>query len=473
MGDSNKSGSVRLRSSPNSNSMLLRNIFDLPRPLFAVLIFVMSLVFVLPIFNQGDLNHTVVSSYAYLKGNIFNFYDYNQPILWGNDYLPILYLIFALWMAPYFYSGLPVASELIGPFALQPGEIAVLSPGEIIWAKLLLVLFFFASVLLLYRIAKLIHPHNLNSQSVVLWSYVLSPFALISFGVFSQYDIMGVVFTLWAVLMFLQKRMLAFAVLIGVALTFKFFAGLLVAPLLLLGNKRIRDIVGFGLIAAAPVILQFAMYWSNEAFRGRIFTQLISKSGGAATSWEAYAAVLAYVAICVSAYYSNYWKGTFEQKTVFFIVSSYGILLSVVVWHPQWVIILTPFIALVTGFLARPWVWLLWESIAFAAFVGYTVTYFIGNVDGTMIQKGALSTSFPQPGVTMASLFPPDLTPLLLTVTELFFVSAGLVLLFRIFRKSDREGKVPGLIFTVRSLTIWAAFIVPAFIAVYSVAAVV
>jgi hypothetical protein len=103
--------------------MLLRNIFDLPRPLFAVLIFVISLVFVLPIFNQGDLNHTVVSSYAYLKGNIFNFYDYNQPILWGNDYLPILYLIFALWMAPYFYSGLPVASELIGPFALQPGEI--------------------------------------------------------------------------------------------------------------------------------------------------------------------------------------------------------------------------------------------------------------------------------------------------------------------------------------------------------------
>jgi hypothetical protein len=350
---------------------------------------------------------------------------------------------------------------------LSPGEIVVISAGEIIWAKLLLVLFFFASAIILFRIAKIIHPNSSGRQSVAVWSYVLSPFALFSFGVFSQYDIIGVVFTLAAVYMFLQKRLFGFAVLIGFALTFKFFAALLVAPLLLLANKKFLQIVIYGMISAFPVVIQFAMYWSNDAFRGRIFTQLTSKAGGASTSWEAYAAVAAYFGILVAAYFSNKWPGSFEKKTVLFILSSYGMLLSVVVWHPQWVIILTPFIALAVSFLSRPGLWMLWEAVAFVAYVGYVVTFFKGNVDGVMIQRGALSSLFSEPTFFVADFYPLVLGSTLLLVTEFFFISAALALLINIFHLPKGKFQLPGFSYSVRILMLWAAFIVPAFLAIY------
>jgi hypothetical protein len=202
-----------------SNSVGQLNQFTKPR--LAIVLGLITLAAVLPTFNQGDLTHTVLSSYGYLQGHIIDFYDYNLTFVGGNDYLPILYVVFAAWMAPFYFLGMPIASEF--------GALT-LFPGEILWAKGLLVLFFVLSVRILYRIARLIHPDNRQRQALATWAFVLSPFALFAFGIFSQYDIIGVFFTLWAFQKLLQKQLSRFAVLIGVALTFKFFAGLLVLP---------------------------------------------------------------------------------------------------------------------------------------------------------------------------------------------------------------------------------------------------
>lgn len=446
----------------------IRGFLELKRPTFAVLLFILTLLFVVPVYNQGDLNHTVVSSYAYLKGHLFDFYDFNQPFMWGNDYLPLLYGIFALWMAPYFFLGFPVASEISGPVVLAPGDIAVLFPAEILWAKLLLVLFFLASVFLVYKIAKLIHPESHSRQSVAVWSYSLSPFALFSFGVFSQYDIIGVVFTLAAIYMFLQRKLLPFSIIIGFAISFKFFAALLVLPLLFLATKKFRKIFKFGMISIAPVVIQFLIYWSNDAFRGRIFTQITSKAEGAATGWEAYLAITVYLVVCVSAIFSDRWQGSFEQKTILFVLAPYGFVLASVVWHPQWLLILTPFIALMTSFMSRPYLWIIWESLAFIAFIGFVVTYFQGNVDGVMIQRGALGSHFPVGAVPISSFFPASLIPVFQELIKFFLISSTVVLTVEIFSSKKNNQVVPSALWSIRTFVIWLAFIVPTILAIYS-----
>ncbi len=458
---------LRFRDSIQRSKGEAKELLDLPKPISAILIFLSTLFIAVPLFNQGDLNHTVVSSYAYLKGHFLDFYDFNQPIVWANDYLPILYIIFAIWMAPYFFSGMPIASNSVEKFTWGPGEIVSLSGTEIVWAKLLLILFFWFSVVILFRIAKHVHPHDTGRQSVVVWAYVLSPFVLFSLGVFSQYDIIGVVFTLAAIYKLLQRKMVGFAVLIGIALTFKFFAAILVIPLLLLATKNFVQVIRLGLISLIPLLIQFAFYWPNESFQARIFVQLTSKAGGAATSWEAYAGVIAYMSLIVAAFASSKWRGSFDQKIVFVILASYGIMLNMVVWHPQWVILLAPFIALMISFLPRPLFWITWESVAFFAFIGFVVTFFQGNVDGVMISRGALGGLMPAASIPLMDFYPAEFFPWLLPIVKNFFLSPALVMLIQMFRVQTEPRPIPSVVWVMRSLTIWIAFIGPALAAVY------
>ena len=430
----------------------------IPKPKIAILFALVTLISVVPTFNQGDLNHTVVSSYGFLKGHFVDFYDFNKQIVGGNDYLPILYVIFATWMAPYYFLGLPVASM---------GGGMALFPLEIIWAKLLLILVFTLSVLLVSRIARLIHPNDVSRQALATWAFALSPFAIFAFGIFSQYDILGVFFTLWAFYMLLQRKMTKFAILIGIALTFKFFAGLLVLPLMLLATKKFFELLRLGLIASAPLLLQLLAFWSNDAFRNHIFSLVSGKADGAATSKWTYVVIAIYLLMCLAALLSDRWRGSFEQKAVLFAVTSYGLMFSIVVWHPQWLIILTPFLALMVSMISIARTWILWESVAFVAFMGLVVSYWKYNVDGWMIERGALADLFPNPKLLVSDFVPGWITSTFQTILRAFFLSPPIILLIQIFRKETDQEKVGEFTWLSRVSISWIAFIIPAFLAVY------
>jgi hypothetical protein len=352
------------------------------------------------------------------------------------------------------------------PIASQASGIA-LFPQEIIWAKLLITLVFFLSVLILFRIAKLIHPDNPSRYAIATWAFALSPFALFAFGIFSQYDILGVFFTLWAFHKLLQRKLTHFAILIGIALTFKFFAALFVLPLILLSSKRIIDIIKLGLISTVPLVLQLAAYWSNESFRDRIFGLVSLKAGGAVASGEIFIVVISYVIICLAAVLSNRWRGTFEQKAVLFTVTSYGLMLSVVAWHPQWLIILTPFLALMVSMISAARTWILWESLAFVAFVGIAVTEHKYNVDGLMIEKSSLASLFPSPKLLVSDFYPDELMTTFRAIMRVFFWSPPFLLLIEMFRKPKAQERLGGLSWASRVAVTWLAFIGPAFVAIY------
>ena len=77
---------------------------------FQIILSLITIVICFLFFLQRDLIHTALSSYAYLQGHITDFYEYNKLYLGGNDYLPTLYLIFALWNIPLHLLGLATYS---------------------------------------------------------------------------------------------------------------------------------------------------------------------------------------------------------------------------------------------------------------------------------------------------------------------------------------------------------------------------
>jgi hypothetical protein len=92
-----------------------------------------------------------------LNGHITDFYDYNKPLVDGNDYLPLMYIIFAIWNLPLKILGLTHDVETYGIWLNIP---------ELIWTKLLLVVFYFASAYIMYKICRYITNDEDNSKII-------------------------------------------------------------------------------------------------------------------------------------------------------------------------------------------------------------------------------------------------------------------------------------------------------------------
>ena len=191
-------------------------------PSVALVLFAASMAFSFLFFSHADLFHTVVSSYAYLDGHVVDFYDFNATVVERNDYLPGIYVIFAIWMSPFkLFGGMT-------PDALRPS--LTISPGELSWAKLLLVLVFLVTFYLISAIAKHAFPASDDTQRTVRSAYLMSPLAAFAVFTFGGYDIFSVVFTLLGVLMYFRRRSFWFVFWFSIAISFKYFAFFLFVP---------------------------------------------------------------------------------------------------------------------------------------------------------------------------------------------------------------------------------------------------
>lgn len=357
------------------------------------LLYLISLTLCFLVFKQSDLTHTYTSSYAYLYGHITDFYDYNQPFMVRNDYLPLMYVIFALWNLPLKLLGL-----------LTPADMGITiwrisTPIEILWSKLMLATFFFASVVLVGKIANLIRD---RSQPFVINPSILfatSPVAFFAVFIFSQYDVIGVFFTLLGLYFYFQKKFLRFAFCFSIAISFKYFACFIYLPLVLIIEKRPIHILMYGLIGILITFLQIAFYWHSEVFQNSFFALAGYKTGEAMDRTKAIYISFFYVALCMYAYFSNIKltlaTQVWARNTIFICGLAYALMFSLVRWHPQWLLILTPFFALSILFISPSKVFLRFEILAYIAFIWLCVNGWPKNVDVTMVQEGILQNSIP------------------------------------------------------------------------------
>jgi len=360
------------------------------------LFYFISLIVCFLLFRQSDITHTNASSFAYLHGHIANFYDYNKPLVGGNDYLPLVYLIFALWNLP--LKLLELIPEVTSSTWMTSSTIII------IWSKLLLVIFFFASIGLLGKISNQIGSfigQNSNQKMTLTPSllFLTSPFAIFSVFIFSGYDIFGAFFTLLGLYCYFQKKFFHFACWFSIAISLKFFAALIYLPLVLIIEKRILWLLAYGLMGLLASAIQYGLYWHSEIFRSEIFNLLMRKTDGETTHLKLILGSIAYCAVALRLYFLkiDISKNPIDwsRAAIFACIFSYALLFSLVHWHPQWIVIILPFTYLGYHFVVHQRILSWLEMIGYIGFICWCVNGWVQNVDITMAYGGVFGGSLP------------------------------------------------------------------------------
>lgn len=348
------------------------------------------------LFKQSDLTLTNNASFAYLYGHFGDFYDYNRPLFTGNNYLPAFYWIFAIWNIPLYFLGLTaeITSETV----------TLSTQVQTIWSKLLLAIFFFASVRLVGKISNQITaycplPSKFIGGISPKYLFATSPIAIFAVFIFSGYDIFGVLFILLGIHAYLARDLKKFVLWFSIAISFKYFAAFIFLPLVLIIEKRPLYLIMYGLCGVAFSAIQFWMYWHSEAFHFGIFGMIGEKGGGKGIGLRFILANLAYGVMCFYLYFSKFrFKDDgygWCRRAILACILSYALLFSWTLWHPQWLILITPFICLSYLFIRSQKFFLTVEILGYLGFAIFCINNWVGNVDNTMMYGGVFGEVLP------------------------------------------------------------------------------
>lgn len=293
-----------------------------------------------------DILHTGASSFALLRGHFLDFYEYNAPYFGGNSYMISTYILFAIWNIPL------AALGLMGPPTMnQP-------IGVRLWFKALPVTLFIASALVFYRLCRKFEDKTGLSAKWGTFLFLLTPTAFYSQYMFGQYDVFTVFFMALALKKLFDERehsLAWFSVLFGIATTFKYHALLFYIPILLYREKRLSKLIKSVVCYGLPILLVNLPYLASGFFSSGVegfsaldyfFAAYLGYYAGG--TWKLYLVPVIWVAFCVYAYVRATADEPFERLRDIAYLTGLVVWLAfgVVFWHPQWLMIATPFLAL-------------------------------------------------------------------------------------------------------------------------------
>ena len=314
------------------------------------------------LWNHPDIVETAQHTQILLKdifsGNFFAFYqdtmDAKAVLGYANaaHYHILFYVLCALWDLPLYLLSLVLP---VSNFAF------------VLWTKAFGTLAWILCGFLLQKVASLlgISVKYLPWTGYGLWLCPIAFFTVLGMG---QYDSLCLLFILGALYLYLQDKLLAFSLVMGMALVFKMFALFVFVPLLLLREKRLLRVVGYlviGMWLYLPGTLLFAGRNGDASF----FNSLIAQ--------RLFAQVLPFVA----------------QPSILLVA------LALVQWHPQWLILLTPFVLLTNWQSNQSQRWMLLHGISVAGFFLMTAYLFVGQIEANLFDFGIIGQWF---GVTIS-----------------------------------------------------------------------
>ena len=342
-------------------------------------------------FNHGDILHTIGCSSALLNGHFTDFYEINTKVFGSLNYLPSTYIIFAIW-------GLPL--RILGYL----NEVAMPPAGLIFWYKILTSIFFAGCGVLVYKIAKQIGYDAQRARYAIIL-FISSPIAIFSQFIFGQYDIITVFFMLLGLYFYFKNDLLKFTLWMSVAMTFKYFPIFIFLPMLALKEKRLSQLAKYALLVLVPVLLEISLYiWSPDFRSGvlhfpaanRVFSMAVVNVG----AWPFNIIFYIWPLIIIYAYLkdeseslaSNFWG----LRLALFAMA---LIFSTVLWHPQWMVILTPILALLIAASIRIDFFILLDSVFSFLFFSFTFRSFEMNVDTLLMKFGVWGPLNPNIGV--------------------------------------------------------------------------
>lgn len=256
---------------------------------------------------------------------------------WAN-YLPSTFIAYAIWNLPLYLTG------------HVPEEILTNSFVNTMWYKLLPVILYFATAQFMYKIGK---EMGFGEKKSLLckFAFLIFPMGVFSQFIFSQYDIFTVFFIVLGFWFYLRGKLWKTALMFGIAATFKYHAVLYFLALILLKEKKIRNLIKYTAVMAAPLLLEIVPNLGSEAFRRNVFgfgaLEYVQKSFavGFFSGINLMAAAAAFVLVWA------YQKKTEDQEAlaswaVFFCVAVSFAIFGFSTWNPQWILLMAPFLVL-------------------------------------------------------------------------------------------------------------------------------
>ena len=355
----------------------------------AILCVLAVLAFLL--WNHPDIEETSLHTRILLddifSGRFFSFYQDTMDGLAAYGYANaahyhiIFYLLCALWNLPVY---------LLSKF------VAVSSLAFVYWTKLASVGAWVACGFLLRRLSiRLGLPDDWSAwMPFCFWLCPISFFSVFSMG---QYDSFCLALILWALILYLDNRMLSFTLVMGAAIVFKMFALFLLIPLLLLQEKRLSRLLCYGALSLwlyLPGTLLFAgrngdAGYFNTLIAERLFTAELPFSGGASLFLTGLALLYA---LCFA------WRpadsGTRNAFVPYLCLIVLSWLFLCVDWHPQWLILLTPFLLLTMGRSPHPLWWAALQTVWAACFFVRIAYRFPGQLEANLFDFGLMGQCF-------------------------------------------------------------------------------
>lgn len=336
-------------------------------------------------FFQADIFVTGWNSLNYLFGNPLEFYENCKKIQGQGfsiaNYPPSIFLIFAVWLFPFKLLGIIKSSLFFSHYLVY-------------WLKLLTTLVYSATGLLFYRVTQLYKKDHEWGQYAA-WIWFTSPLAIFSQFIFSQYDIFYVFLTLLGFWFFLKNKAYSASFIFGLAITFKYFPFFVFIPLLLFFEKKILKILVCGLIFSIPMLLIQLLYIHSSAYVegvlhfsaiGRVFISALEIG-----PQKVYYIFILFILLAGISYFSEVNKN-YKQVAAYLLLMSSTYPFLFILWHPQWLLFITPAIALTTVLSPKNKIskFLLFDLFGMCFFIAFVVLSFPDNVDLTMFQTKLL-----------------------------------------------------------------------------------
>lgn len=343
------------------------------------------------LFNHPDIQETARHAYiliqSTLDGDFLNFFEntfsrvYGYPYVNAAHYNILMYILYAIWELPLYLI------ERIGGFAFSDLMLSL-------WCKVIGVSFYLGCGFLVQRIAQQLHCRKTACRWAPLMFW-LNPISFFTTVVMGQYDSICLFFTLWALVLFFEKKYWKFVLMAGVGIVFKFFPLFLMIPLLLLVEKRPLRLLGYGAASLwlyLPTTLLFIGRTGDAAFFNQLMSQRLFASVFSGGMMDASRFGLVMILICVAAYlYHPADDWALRDAALYGSMVVLSCLFLLVLWHPQWVILLVPFLLLV-GMRQRDRAAFAYLNGAFCiGFFLLTAMVFPKGLEGNLLDLGALS----------------------------------------------------------------------------------
>jgi hypothetical protein len=224
------------------------------------------------------------------------------------------------------------------------------------------------------------------------------------------------------------------------------------------------------LIGISITLIQLALYWHSPIFKSEIFQLATGKLHGSLQhNFLFYLILVVYFIACLYLRYSKF-KSLYEWRraAVFFSLLSYLLMFFVVPWHPQWLIIIIPFLVLSYSYITSKKTFLFFDVLGMLFFIWYIVNKFAFNVDVSMAYRGALKGFLPDSDLIISDLYNYKLSNLFHTCFNIYLASPFILVLLELLMRSRRslDQLNQNLIF-IRFLCGITIFILPAVICIY------